>query len=143
MRRLMFVPLLLAALLMPAIAHAQTVVVNPTTVIFPASGDHDAVRPLDGSAVLSKYMLRFFLEGASSPVQEQDLGKPTPTAGVITIVNRALFTGTPLALDTKYVARVAAVGPGGEGVSAASGPFGNASPLTAPRAPASAPTLRQ
>jgi hypothetical protein len=120
-------------ILVAATAGAQTVAVNPNTVVFDPSADHNAVSALTGLPLVSRYALRFYLPGATQPVQDQDLGKPTPgTDGKITITNRALFTGTPIALDTKYVAKVAAVGPAGEGVSAASDPFGNAGPPAAP-----------
>lgn len=131
------VGILMALVVMPAAA--QGVAVNPTTVVFDPSPDHN-LTGLDGQPKVTSYMLRFYLEGASSPVQEQTLGKPTPGGdGKITITNRSLFTGTPLALDTRYVAKVAAIGPTGEGLSDPSNPFGNAEP---PRQVPTAPLIR-
>lgn len=139
MKTLSRVTLVLVALLaLPALAVAQTVVVNPTTVSFDPSPDHAAVG-LDGAALVTSYSLRFYAEGAGSPTQTQDLGKPAPgTDGRITIANRALFAGAPLSLNTKYVAKVATVGPTGVAESDPSNPFGNAGP---PRK-GSAPTVR-
>jgi len=93
---------------------AQTVL-NPTKVIFIPSADHNAT--VDGVPLVARYELRHFLVGATSPVSVQDLGKPTPDAGNQCTV---LFTALPISSTNKYFAKVAAIGPTGEGVSEAS-----------------------
>jgi hypothetical protein len=100
-------------------------VVNPKTVEFTPSADHDAISVLTGQPVVSRYELRMYLEAnPATPISTTDLGKPTPAGGVISVTNPVWFAG--LTPNTRYVARVAAIGPTGEGVSDASGPFGNA-----------------
>lgn len=133
--------LMCVAFAIPAQVQAQAVVTDPNTVEFAASPDHSVIR-LDGTPLVVKYLLRFYLEGATTPVQEQDLGKPTPVDGRISVTNRTLFTVAPLALDTRYLARVAAAGPTGVTESDPSNPFGNASPQRPPGAPG-VPTLRR
>jgi hypothetical protein len=48
---------------------AQTAVTNPGHVEFTASVDH---------ALIDKYVIGWFAQGATDPIQETDLGKPTP-----------------------------------------------------------------
>lgn len=119
MRHVLLGFMLLVLLVSPSSAQT-TVVINPTTVFFTPSTDHATVLS-DGTAIVTRYELRLFLKGAASPVQVFSLGKPTPTADLITVTNPAWFTA--LALNAEAFAKVAAVGPGGEGVSSASGPF--------------------
>lgn len=123
-------------LLAAGAARAQTIpaAVNPTTVQFPPSADQ-TVLGLDGVALVTKYELRMFLEAdQATPISVTDLGKPTPgTDGTITVTNPVWFAG--LTKNTRYVARVAAIGPTGEGVSAASNPFGMQGPPRAGGAP--------
>jgi hypothetical protein len=117
--------LMLAGLaLLAPVAGAQTAVVNPVTVEFTPSADH-AVLALDGSPMVTKYEMRIFVETPLGPTPSftTDIGKPTPVAGKITITNAVWFSG--LTPNTRYVAKVAAVGPTGEGVSDPSNPFGN------------------
>lgn len=80
-----------------AVASAQTKPQNPREGTFTASLDH---------AQIDKYVIGFFAPGATSPVQTQDLGKPTPDA-----TNTCTFTfnSQPLAFGVDYVARVKAV----------------------------------
>ena len=94
-------------LLFAAGASAQTVL-NPTTVTFTPSTDHAVT--VGGVPLVAKYELRHYLVGATSPVQTQDLGKPTPVSGVIS----------------------AAVGPTGVGESAASNHYFFAGPPATP-----------
>ncbi len=109
-------------------AMAQTAI-NPTTVQFTASADHNTM--LGDAPILTRYELRIFLSGATQPFTTQDLGKPVPDgSNTITVVNQSWFA--VLAMNTTYTAKVAAIGPAGEGVSDASNPFGNAA---APRTP--------
>lgn len=103
-------------MLLSVVASAQTVL-NPTKVQFTPSADHDAV--IDGVAIVAGYELRHFIVGASSPVQIESLGKPAPVSGTIT----APITAMPFSTSLQYVARVAAVGPTGEGISESSNPY--------------------
>jgi hypothetical protein len=106
MKKLLFVAL--ACLLVASMAQAQ-VVTNPRTVEF-------TVQAPDYAST-SSYELRHFLVGATAPVQTQDLGKPTPDGtGKIS----AAITALPISLTNQYYAKVAALSPAGEGVSAAS-----------------------
>ena len=107
--------MLVGVLLVTATSASAQVVLNPTKVIFTASADHAAM--LGGQALVTRYEIRHFLLGASAPVSVEDLGKPTPDgANVITTT----FGALPLSTTAQYIARVAAIGPTGEGVSAAS-----------------------
>jgi hypothetical protein len=113
---------------------AQTAVVNPTIVSFTASPDHNATN-LDSSPAVVRYEMRVFLPTAMGTiVVAQDLGKPTPTAGQIT-ANLGTTVIAALVKNTSYLAKVAAIGTYGEGVSDASNPFGFAAPPTKPGAP--------
>jgi hypothetical protein len=126
---------LVAALLAPVMLQAQTVVVNPSKVVFAPSPDH-SLNGLDGTPLVAKYLMRFFAVGADQATGETDLGKPTiGTDGNITVTNRAAFTLSVLAMNTPYVVKMVASGTTGEGASAVSNPFGNAA---APRPPGAA-----
>ena len=99
---------------------AQTAV-NPTKVEFTASSDHDVVVP-DVGPVLTRYELRIYLDPTSVlPVTTYDLGKPAPVAGLVTASITSVLVGLPV--NTRHVARVAAIGPGGETASEVSNPF--------------------
>lgn len=129
-----FVMMVCAVLALSAtVGFAQTVVTNPTTVIFTASVDHDALS-LDGvTPLLTSYQLQVFLETATAtPLTTLDLGKPTPDAAKqITVKNAVWFAA--LTPKTRYVAKVAAVGPLGVSTpSPASDPFGNVAPAVSP-----------
>lgn len=105
----------------PALPPAVAVAINPTTVQFTASADHNATLS-DGTALLTRYELRFYASpNGTTPIATHDLGKPTPVSGVITVVNAAWFTA--LTANAENLAKVAAIGPGGEGLSGPSGPF--------------------
>ena len=95
----------------PAGAQPVPVVVNPTTVEFDPSADHARVLS-DGTAIVTRYELRMFYVGATSPFSTQDLGKPTPgTGGKITVVNATWFSAA--LMNTEATAKVAAIGPAG------------------------------
>ena len=111
MKKLFFIFLFIASSV-----SAQTVL-NPTKVIFTPSADHNTI--VGGVAMVDHYELKHYLSGASSPVQVQDLGKPTPSGGVIT----ANITALPLSSTNQYSAKVAAVGPTGVGESTASNTY--------------------
>ncbi len=113
------------ALLGVCSAHAQTVL-NPRTVEFDPSADHAALTA-DGQPVVQRYELQVFLAGASQPMTTANLAKPNPQAdGKIRLDFSALLAGWPLTNGT-YVARVAAVGPAGNGLSDPSNTFAFAS----------------
>ena len=121
--------LLCCALFWAAPVSAQTKVVqNPTTVSFTPSPDHGTTLS-DGTMIVTRYELRMFLVGQTVPVAVRDLAKPVPVSGTISVTNAAWFV--PLAPNVELISRVAAIGPGGEGVSASSNPFAM---LTAPGA---------
>ena len=110
------------ALLAPMSANAQTVV-NPVTVTFTPSADH-AVIALDGNPMVTKYEMRIYTEANPTTVLTvTDIGKPTPVANLVTITNAVWFSA--LTPNTKYFAKVVAVGLTGEGVSDPSNFFGN------------------
>lgn len=137
MRRAWIVASLAACVLMAVsgVVSAQTVVTNPNTVTFAASADHSALA-LDGTTPLvTSYQMQVFLEATptGTPLTVLELGKPTPVSGAITVTNAVWFAA--LTPKTRYVAKVAAVGPTGTGVSAASNPFGNVGSPGAPGTP--------
>jgi len=131
MRRVSLAVLIVLVALLTATIGAAEVgaqVINPTRVEFMVSADHNVT--VLGQAAVTRYDLRVFLPGATAPVTTADLAKPTAVDGATVSVDRqAVFVALPLG---EYVARVAAIGPGGEGVSDATAPFGR---LSGPRAP--------
>ena len=89
--------LALAFLFLASSALAQTKPQNPREGSMTVSADH---------AQVDKYVLGFFLPGATNPVQTQDVGKPVPdAAGTATFT----FNSQPLGFGIDYVARVKAV----------------------------------
>lgn len=101
----------LVALLCAAPVAAQGVI-NPSQVTFTASDDH---------AIVTSYVIGYFAPGATAPLQEVDLGKPTPDA---TNTCAATINTRPLTFGTDYVAKVRAVaGTLTSEWSAASNPF--------------------
>lgn len=118
-------------------ASAQTAVLNPKTVEFSPSVDHDALEADGTTPVVTKYELRMYVESdPATAISTTDLGKPTPVAGTISITNPLWFAA--LTPRTRYVAKVAAIGTGGAGVSGPSDPFG----LTSPPAAVPPPVVR-
>lgn len=114
------VVLLLLLAFVGAVDRAEAQVINPTGVEFDVSADHATT--VVGVPAVTRYELRIFLSAASpTPVSTFDLGKPTPVGTKATVTNVAMFT--PL-VTGGYVARVVAIGPGGEGVSDPTVPFG-------------------
>jgi hypothetical protein len=120
----------LACLLcLASVAQSQTVV-NPRSYEFVPSADHDAV--IDGQAVVVRYEMRYLQIGGVA-VGVVDLGKPSPVDGKITgVLNVSMVPTSPSA---RYVAYVAAIGPTGEGISAASNPFAQVGPPANPGPP--------
>lgn len=125
----------LAALAIAAIAGAQTVTPNPSTVQFLASADHNALIFDTTQPVVTRYELRIYVAiDLAKVIATLDLGKPTPaTDGTITVTNAIWFAA--LTPKTKYIGKVAAIGPTGEGVSDPSNPFGNQGPPAAAGTP--------
>src|SRR5260370_21566049 len=89
----LFTAACLILLSVPAAVHAQTI--NPTTVQFTASPDHNATAS-DGTPVVSSYELEFYLIGAAQPFQVVSLGKPTPDGSNTITVNFATLLGSAL-----------------------------------------------
>ena len=74
-------------------AAAQTVV-NPTTLQFTASPDHNTVT--NGTPVVSGYSLSFYAVGGTAALASFNLGKPTPDAsGLITVNLTSIVTIWP------------------------------------------------
>ena len=133
MRKMLSALVVIVSLIVAVPASAQVAaVVNPQSVTFTPSPDHDAV--LDGVPVVTRYDLSIYIEAGmivvGAPV---NLGKPTPVAGLISVTNPVWFAA--LTPRTRYVARVTAVGPTGTGVSDVSNPFLNSGPPAKPGAP--------
>lgn len=104
----------------PALAQAVTPVTAASGVAF-TSADHTSLNA-DGTPVITRYEIRFQPSTGCSPIPVVNLGKPTAdAAGNITVKPIAAF-GT-LTANCNYTLTLAAVGSGGEGVSALSDPF--------------------
>ena len=131
MRGIRLTILLAACLLALALPASAQTSVNPVTAVFTASTDHSAVA-IDGSPMVARYEMRIFLEAGTTPLFVTDLGKPTPVLNVVTVTNAVWFSG--LTPNTKYVAKIVAIGTSGEGVSDPSNPFGNVPPPAKPTA---------
>lgn len=110
-------------------ASAQTPVVDPNVAEFTASADHSRT-DTSGQALVTRYDLQFFLVGAQQPFQTASLGKPTPDATNLVRVNLASVLAALPPPGVTYEARVAAVGPGGSGVSTVSNQFTFSNPTT-------------
>lgn len=105
-----------------ATASAQTPLVNPTTVEFDPSPDHAALNA-GGAPVVQRYELRLYRSGESLAAGRADLGKPAPEGdGKIRVNFSSLLAPWPPP-DGAYEARVAAMGPSGEGESPTSNTF--------------------
>lgn len=101
------------------LAQTPTTVINPTTVEFTASVDHNTA-DVQGIPFLTRYELRIFLADGNTFVQPVNLNKPLPVDNVV----RVVITDTILALPSgDYSSRVAAIGPGGENISELSNGF--------------------
>lgn len=116
-----------------SVASAQTVVINPTGVAFVASANHHDTLVIDNQPipVLTRYELRIYLDGATSPTTRVDLGKPVPDATGEILVRPTELIGLPLGA---FRATVAAIGPGGEAESTPTAPFARMAPPVAPTA---------
>ena len=99
---------------------AQTVV-DPRYVEFTPSADHNTLAS-DGTPLVQRYSLSLFATGSSVAFDTMDLGKPTPSAGIIRVDFLPLLHTVPTP-GVVYEARVTAVGPGGSTASALSNQF--------------------
>src|ERR671923_658409 len=92
--------------LAPHVTWAQTV--NPRTLEFNPSADHNAVGS-DGTPLVTEYIFSVYIVGQSAPVYSASLGKPAPDPdGVIRVdVSGMLSTLKP---SIVYEARVTATG---------------------------------
>lgn len=116
----------------PAAAQTGTVI-NPTLVEFQVSPDHlvtvpAGCGPVDGStcvAVVDRYELRIFAEGATAPQSVYNLGKPPAAASdsVVQVGIQDAIVAVPVDPSTRFFVRVAAIGSTGEGVSDPSASF--------------------
>lgn len=135
MRKLYFLFLLLCIIASPAFA--QTPVTATNGFAFSASPDHSATNA-DGSPMLTRYEIRFVPGTGCAPQPAVNAAKPTPDGtGTITVDPVATFG--VLTANCAYTAVVAAIGPGGESLSAPTDPFWRVV-LTAPR-PAGKPAV--
>ena len=114
--------------LAPISVRAQSVV-DPSTAEFDPSGDHSATSS-DGTLLVDRYDLEFYLIGATSPFQVLSLGKPAPGLdGKIRVNFTSLFSSYPTP-GIVYQAAVAAIGPGGAGRSSFSNTFSFSAPCS-------------
>lgn len=116
--------LVLVCLSLASSLQAQTItnVDGTKSVTFTASADQTTTAA-DGTPILTRYELRFTPAVPASCAAQAaiNLGKPTPTANVIT--SAPLTALGTLPANCIYTAVVAAIGPGGEGVSVPTNPF--------------------
>jgi PKD repeat protein len=97
------------------------ILTNPSTAVFTASADHNTVAA-DGQPLVTSYRIDLLPASGSLAVASKDIGKPTPdAANDITYAELAsVYAVVP---NGDYVAKVAAVGPGGSTISTASDVF--------------------
>ena len=99
---------------------AQTVV-DPRYVEFTPSADHNTLAS-DGTPLVQRYSLSVFVVGSSVAFDTMDLGKPTPSGGVIRVDFLPLLHSVPTP-SVVFEARVTAIGPGGTTGSTVSNGF--------------------
>ena len=104
-----------------AIALTAQTVVDPRFVEFAPSADHSTLAP-DGTPLVQRYSLTVFVVGSTTPLDTMNLGKPTPSAGIIRVDFLPLMN-TPPPAGVILEARVTAIGPGGSTPSAVSNQF--------------------
>lgn len=104
----------------PAFAQSPIPVTATSGVSF-TDADHTALNA-DGIPAVTRYELRFIPPAGCAAVPTADLGKPAADGtGLILAKPIAAFGSLPA--NCVYTALLAAIGPGGEGVSAPSDPF--------------------
>jgi Bacterial Ig domain len=104
-----------------AAAQAQPAV-NPRTVTFVASPDHDATTST-GDPVVWGYEMQVYEQGEWQPFLGVDLGKPSPGPDGLISVDFVERISTPARPGRLLEARVVAVGPGGSSPSEPSNLF--------------------
>ena len=112
--------LALLLLITPQAAFAQTVM-DARTAEFVPSSDHS--RQSGGVDMVRSYEMRIYAVGGTQPIRTIDLGKPAPQSDGRIRIDFVSRLSSPLPAGVQYEARVAAVGPGGSGLSAGSNPF--------------------
>jgi hypothetical protein len=119
-----------------AVASAQTPVNGTTsTMTFTASADQNTVAADGVTPILARYELRFTptTPGSCAAQPPFNVGKPAPNgSNVITVTPIPALGALPA--NCIYTGIVAAIGPGGEGVTSPSSPFVR----VVPKAPAAA-----
>ncbi len=122
-RRLLSALILAVTAALPATALGQTSLVNnPTTLVFTASADHNALLA-DGRPAVDHYTFDVYVVGGAQPFQSTNIGKPVPAPdGLVSYDFSGSVASWPLP-GGNYESRVNAVGPTGSGVSDASNPF--------------------
>jgi hypothetical protein len=95
---------------------------DPTDVEFTASIDHDTLGS-NGQPIVFRYDLLLYAAGSSSPTSTVSLGKPSPDGGGTIRVPLASVLSPRPPGGIVYEARIAAVGPGGSGISQTSNTF--------------------
>ncbi len=114
--------ILIFCVLQALTASGQTTVTNPKVVEFDPSADHSTLA-VDGQQMVTRYDLQIYLQGAAQPVSTASLGKPAlDVDGKVRVDFSTILVGWPLANGT-YEARVAAIGPAGNGLSDPSNVF--------------------
>ena len=103
-----------------AVLSAQTVV-DPRYVEFSPSADHNT-NASNGTPLVQRYSLSVYPVGSSVAFDTMDLGKPTPSGGVIRVDFLPLLHSVPTP-GVVFEARVTAVGPGGSTASSLSNGF--------------------
>ena len=103
-----------------AIALSAQTVVDPRYVEFTPSADHNTLAS-DGTPLVQRYSLSVFPVGSSTATATTDLGKPTPSGGIIRVDLLQFLQTIPTGLV--FEARVTAVGPGGSTASSVSNGF--------------------
>ena len=104
-----------------AIALSAQTVVDPRYVEFAPSPDHSTLAT-DGTPLVQRYSLTVYPVGSSVAFDTMDLGKPTPSAGIIRVDFLPLLHSAPTP-GVVFEARVAAIGPGGSTASTVSNGF--------------------
>lgn len=104
------------------VPHADAQIVNPQSVSFYPSPDHNRTNA-DGLEIVAWYGLQFHEYGNPEPLLVFSLGKPDPGPdGRIDVEFRSLLP-SPLMPGIPLEIRVVAFGPGGRGESDPSNPF--------------------
>lgn len=112
---------------MSTAAFAQSIV-DPRTAEFAPSADHNALAA-NGTPLVTRYDLGFYLIGAAQPFQVSSIGKPTPAADGLIHFSLSSLTSMP-SPGVVYESRVSAVGPGGSAPSGPSNSFMFSVPCT-------------